>query len=141
MPFAQSFSRLRQLAGNPVLTCVKPRAQWVGVPSGYSYDADYDTFLNSGGDEWRPTSTADLSSNDYTTVEWLSMKSGGDKDVLTIGGTSETGEKYGIIKSASMSTVANAQWFEIDSRTFDKAELTSVPSGVGTWYEVRLTKR
>ena len=85
--------------------------------------------------------TADLSSNDYTTVEWLSMKSGGDKDVLTIGGTSETGEKYGIIKSASMSTVANAQWFEIDSRTFDKAELTSVPSGVGTWYEVRLTKR
>ena len=140
MPFAQSFSRLRQLAGNPVLTCVKPRAQWVGVPSGYSYDADYDTFLNSGGDEWRPTSTADLSSNDYTTVAIL-PGSGDASEVLTIGGVMDDGARWVRVLPADVATVNAAQWYELDSLTYDTAEVTPFPAGAAQWYTVRLTKR
>ena len=140
MPFAQSFSRLRQLAGNPVLTCVKPRAQWVGVPSGYSYDADYDTFLNSGGDEWRPTSTAELSSNDYETVDIL-PGSGDASEVLTIGGVMDDGARWVRVLPADVATVNAAQWYELDSLTYDTAEVTPFPAGAAQWYTVRLTKR
>ena len=140
MPFAQSFIRLRQLAGNPVLTCVKPRAQWVGVPSGYSYDADYDTFLNSGGDEWRPTSTADLSSNNYETVDIL-PGSGDASEVLTIGGVMDDGSRWVRVLPADVATVNAAQWYELDSLTYDTAEVTPFPAGAAQWYTVRLTKR
>ena len=140
MPFAQSFSRLRQLAGNPVLTCVKPRAQWTGTPSGYAYDADYDTFLNSGGDEWRPTSTADLSSNDYETVDIL-PGSGDASEVLTIGGVMDDGARWVRVLPADVATVNAAQWYELDSLTYDTAEVTPFPAGAAMLYTVRLTKR
>ena len=140
MNYAATFARLRQLAGNPVLTCVKPRAQWVGVPSGYSYDADYDTFLDSGGDEWRPTSTADLSSNDYTTVAIL-PGSGDASEVLTIGGVMDDGARWVRVLPADVATVNAAQWYELDSLTYDTAEVTPFPAGAAQWYTVRLTKR
>ena len=140
MPFAQSFSRLRQLAGNPVLTCVKPRAQWVSAPSGYAYDADYDTFLNSGGDEWRPTSTADLSSNDYETVDIL-PGSGDASEVLTIGGVMDDGSRWVRVLPADVATVNAAQWYELDSLTYDTAEVTPFPAGAAMLCTVRLMKR
>ena len=64
MSFAQDFAMMRQVAGSPVLICVKPRAAWTSIPSGYTFDASYDAYINSSGTVWKPTSSAALNAAD-----------------------------------------------------------------------------
>ena len=64
--------RLRQLSGSPVLTCVKPRAQWTGTPSGHVRQRLMTRSSTVTANQWTPTSAADLSANDYVTVPFLS---------------------------------------------------------------------
>ena len=39
---------------------------------GTRFDNDYDMFLDGDGNQWMPTSTSDLSANDYVTVPFWS---------------------------------------------------------------------
>ena len=140
MSFAATFARLRQLSGSPVLTCVKPRAQWTGTPSGYTFDNDYDMFLDGDGNQWTPTSAADLSANDYVTVPFLS--GAGDAEIaLSAAGLVDDGTVFGRILPGDQATVAAAQWLELDGLTYNKTALTPMPRGVGTWYALRMDKR
>ena len=140
MNYAASFARMRQLAGNPVLTCVKPRAQWTAVPTGYTFDASYDAYLNNGGTVWKPTSTASLNGTDYSTVSFLSG-AGTMEQALTAGGLVDQGERFGRILPGDLATVQAAQWLELDSTTYDLAEATPYPAGAAMWYVLRLRKR
>lgn len=140
MTYASTFARMRQLAGNPVLTCVKPRAQWTGTPSGYAYDADYDAFIDNDGDIWRPASTADLNANDYVTVPFLPM-SGENTLELSMAGIIDAGSRFGHVLPADKTTVATAQWCELDGYTYNDVALSAMPAGAPQWYVVRLGKR
>lgn len=140
MTYASTFARMRQLAGNPVLTCVKPRAQWTGTPSGYTYDEDADCFMNSSSETWRPASTDDLNANDYVTVPFLPM-SGESALELSMAGIIDSGNRYGHVLPADKATVATAQWCELDGYTYNDVALTAMPGGAAQWYVVRLSKR
>lgn len=140
MTYAVSFARLRRLAGNPELTCVKPRSQWASVPSGYTFSDDYDAYVHSSGASWKPSSSSDLSSADYATVPFLPMD-GTAANTLAMVGMVDTGSRYGHILPANIATVQAAQWMEIDGFTYDLAEATPMPAGAAQWYAVRLTKR
>lgn len=140
MDFAGSFQRLRQLAGNPVLTCVKPRSQWVSVPSGYTFSTAYESYVNGDGDEWQPASTADLSANDYVTVALL--PGAGDAEIaLMAGGLVDQGSRFGRVLPADAATVSAAQWLELDGFTYDLANSTPYPAGAAMWYSIMLRKR
>lgn len=140
MTYASSFHRLRQLAGNPVLTCIKPRAQWSSVPSGYTFNDDYDAYINGSGAMWMPTSTADLSSSDYATVPIL--PGAGDAQLaLLAGGLVDTGSRFCRVLPGDLATATAAQWLELDGFTYNLAEATPFPAGAAMWYILRLTKR
>ena len=140
MTYAASFARLRQLSGSPVLTCVKPRAQWTSVPSGYTFNDDYDGFVNDAFQQWTPTSTADLNAADYDTVPFLS--GAGDAEIaLSAAGLVDDGTVFGRILPGDQAAVAAAQWLELDGLTYNKTALTPMPRGVGTWYALRMDKR
>lgn len=140
MNYATSFHRLRQLAGNPVLTCVKPRAEWTSVPSGYTFDASYDAYLNGSGAVWKPTSTDDLSGNDYVTVPFL-PGAGNAEIALVAGGLVDQGDRFGRVLPGDVATVQAAQWLEIDDLAYDLREATPYPAGAAMWYMVRMGKR
>lgn len=140
MNYAASFARMRHMAGYPVLTCVKPRAQWTSVPSGYTYDADYDAFLNSGGTVWKPTTSADLAVNDYTLVSFLPGSGNADQQ-LVMAGLVDQGQRVGRVLPRDIATVQAAQWLELDGYTYDLAEATPQPAGAAMWYQLRLAKR
>jgi len=138
--YAASFARLRRLAGNPRLVCVKPRAQWSSVPGGYTFDASYDAYLDSNGAVWKPATTGDLSVNDYGAVPFL--PGGGDAGLaLVAGGLVDEGTRLGRILPGDAATVQAAQWLEIDGHTYDLADCTPTPAGAAQWYTLRLTKR
>lgn len=140
MAYAQDFTQMRAMAGWPVLTCVKPRAQWTGVPTGYTFDADYDAFINSSGVIWKPTSSTALSTSDYVTVPFL-PGSGSAETALAAAGMVDTGSRFGRILPANLATVQAAQWLELDGYTYDLAEATANPAGAALWYSLRLAKR
>lgn len=140
MSFAQDFALLRSLAGNPTLTCVKPRSAWVSVPTGYTFDAIYDAFVNVGGEVWKPTSSAALNAADYATVAILPGAGTLEKS-LVAGGLVDQGDRFVRILPASLATVQAAQWMELDSMTYDLAEATPYPAGAALWYILRLRKR
>lgn len=140
MSFAQDFAMMRQVAGSPVLICVKPRAAWTSIPSGYTFDASYDAYINSGGTIWKPTSSAALNATDYTTVAILPGAGTLEKS-LVAGGLVDQGDRFGRILPASLTTVQAAQWMEIDGMTYDLAEATPYPAGAALWYILRLRKR
>lgn len=140
MSFETSFHRLRQKAGDPELTCVKPRAQWSSVPSGYTFDASYDAYLNSGGAVWKPDSTTDLSTNDYAVVPFL-PGAGSDEIALVAGGLVDQGDRFGRVLPGDIATVRAAQWLEFDGLTYDLREATAMPGGAAMWYVVRMAKR
>lgn len=140
MNYAASFARMRAMAGWPVLTCVKPRAQWTSTPSGYSFDASYDAYINSGGTIWKPVTSADLNTADYSTVAFL-PGAGTLEKALVAGGIVDQGERFGRILPGSLATVQAAQWLELDSMTYDLAEATPYPAGAAMWYMLRLRKR
>ena len=140
MNYAASFARMRSLAGNPLLTCVKARALWASVPAGYTFDASYDAYINGSGTIWKPTSSANLSSSDYSTVAFL-PGAGTLEKALTAGGLVDQGDRFGRILPASLATVQAAQWLEIDGLTYDLAEATPYPAGAAMWYVLRLRKR
>lgn len=140
MNAAASFERLRTLAGSPVLTCVKPRAQWTSVPSGYTFDASYDAYIDGSGTIWKPTSSASLSTSDYATVPFL-PGAGTMEQALAAGGLVDQGDRFGRILPGSLATVQAAEWLEIDSTTYDLGEATPYPAGAAMWYVLRLRKR
>jgi len=140
MTFAQDFTQMRALAGWPVLTCVKPRTAWTSIPSGYTFDASYDAYINSSGTVWKPTSSAALNAADYTTVAILPGAGTLEKS-LVAGGLVDQGDRFGRILPASLTTVQAAQWLELDSMTYDLAEATPYPAGAALWYILRLRKR
>ena len=140
MNYAATFQRMRLMAGWPVLTCVKPRAQWTSTPSGYTFDADYDTFVNNAGATWKPSTTAALSSNDYATVPFL-PGSGDASEQLVMAGVVDQGQRMGRVLPGDVATVQAAQWLEIDGFTYDLAEATPYPAGRAMWYMLRLSKR
>lgn len=131
---------MRQMAGNPVLTCVKARSLWTSVPAGYTFDADYDAFINVGGAIWKPTSSASLSASDYVTVPFL-PGAGSAEMALVAAGVVDTGSRFGRVLPADVATVQAAQWLEIDGLTYDLAEATANPAGAAMWYSLRLAKR
>jgi len=140
MNYATSFARLRQLAGNPTLTCVKARAEWVSVPSGYTFDARYDAYLNGSGTVWLPTSTSDLNPADYVTVPFL--PGAGDADLaLVAGGLVDQGSRFGRVLPGDVATVQAAQWLELDGLAYNLGNVTAYPAGAAMWYSVRLDKR
>lgn len=140
MTFVQDFTQMRAMAGWPVLVCVKPRSAWRSVPAGYTFDASYDAYINSGGDAWRPTSSADLNVVDYATVPVL-PGAGSLESALAAGGLVDQGERFGRILPGALATVQAAQWLELDSMTYDLAEATPYPAGAAMWYVLRLRKR
>ena len=140
MSFAQDFAMMRQVAGSPVLICVKPRAAWTSIPSGYTFDASYDAYINSSGTVWKPTSSASLNAADYTTVAILPGAGTLEKS-LVAGGLVDQGDRFVRILPASLTTVQAAQWLELDGMTYDLAEATPYPAGAALWYILRLRKR
>jgi hypothetical protein len=140
MSFAQDFAMMRQVAGSPVLICVKPRAAWTSIPSGYTFDASYDAYINSSGTVWKPTSSAALNAADYATVAILPGAGTLEKS-LVAGGLVDQGDRFVRILPASLATVQAAQWMELDSMTYDLAEATPYPAGAALWYILRLRKR
>lgn len=138
--YAATFARMRRLAGSPRLVCVKPRAQWSSVPSGYTFDASYDAFLDSSGAVWKPTTSSDLSASDYVTVPFLPV-GGSMAQALAAGGLVDEGTRYGHILTGDAVTVQVAQWLEIDGYAYNLAECTATPAGAPQWYVLRLTKR
>lgn len=140
MSFAQDFALLRRIAGDPVLTCVKARSLWTSVPTGYTFDASYDAYLNAGGVVWKPASSADLNAADYTTIAILPGAGTLEKS-LVAGGLVDGGDRFARILPASLATVQAAQWLELDSMTYDLAEATPYPAGAALWYILRLRKR
>ena len=136
MSYASSFHRLRQMAGNPELTCVKPRAEWTSVPSGYAFDASYDGFINGSGEMWEVALTA----ADYETVPFL-PGAGNAEIALVAGGLVDQGDRFGRILPGDIATVQAAEWLEIDGLTYDLREQTAMPAGVGMWYQIRMAKR
>lgn len=140
MSYATDFGLMRQIAGNPVLTCVKPRAEWTAIPAGYTFDADYDVFVSSSGATWKPASSAGLNAADYVTVPFLPSSGNADQQ-LVLAGVVDQGSRFGRILPADIATVQAAQWLEIDGYTYDLAEATPMPAGAALWYDVRLSKR
>lgn len=140
MNYAATFQRMRLMAGNPVLTCIKPRAQWTSVPTGYTYDADYDTFINNAGATWKPETASDLSTNDYATVPFLPGSGNADQQ-LVMAGVIDQGQRMGRVLPGNVATVQAAQWLELDGYTYDLAEATPMPAGAALWYVLRLSKR
>ena len=140
MTFAQDFTQMRAVAGWPVLTCVKPRSVWTSIPTGYTFDASYDAYINGSGTVWKPTSSAALNAADYTTVAILPGAGTLEKS-LVAGGLVDQGDRFVRILPASLATVQAAQWMELDSMTYDLAEATPCPAGAALWYILRLRKR
>jgi len=138
--FEQEYTQLRAMAGWPVLTCVKARTAWTSVPTGYTFDASYDAYINGAGTIWKPTSSASLSANDYGTVAFL-PGAGSLEKALTAGGLVDQGDRFGRILPGSLATVQAAQWLELDGMTYDLAEATPYPAGAAMWYVLRLRKR
>lgn len=136
MTYATDFAALRIVAGSPTMRCIKPKAEWTGVPAGYSYDADYDAFVNISGTVWTPT-TADLEYDDvdilpsFGNVEWE----------LIPGGLSETGAQTVRILPADQATVEAAQFFLLDEVEYVLRECTPFPKGAALWYTVNMDKR
>jgi hypothetical protein len=131
---------MRLMAGYPVLTCIKPRAQWTSVPSGYTFNDDYDLYMNAGGSTWKPTSSASLAVNDYTLVSFL-PGSGEANEQLVMAGVVNPGQRMGRVLPRDIATVQAAQWLEIDGLTYDLVEATAMPAGAAMWYVVRMEKR
>ena len=104
MNYASTFARMRQMAGNPVLTYVKARTAWTSVPTGYTFDASYDAYINSGGTIWKPTSSASLNAADYATVAIL-PGAGSLEKALTAGGLVDQGDRFGRILPGSPALV------------------------------------
>ena len=140
MNYEASFARMRAMTGWPVLTYVKPRAQWTSVPTGYTFDASYDSYVNNAGATWSPASSTDLAVNDYSTVPFLPGAGTLEKS-LVAGGLVDQGERFGRILPGSLATVQAAQWLELDGMTYDLAEATPYPAGAAMWYVLRLRKR
>lgn len=140
MNYATSFARLRQLAGNPTLTCVKARAEWVSVPSGYTFDASYDAYLNGSGTVWKPVDTDDLNATDYVTVPFL-PGAGNAEIALVAGGLVDQGDRFGRVLPGDIATVQAAQWLELDGFAYDLREATPMPGGAAMWYQIRMGKR
>lgn len=137
MSYEQSFRRLRQLAGNPTMKVVKDREEWSSVvPSGYSYDADYDRFVSSSGTVWDETTV----SLPYTTVNILPSSGVAALD-LAVGGITDTGDRRVRILPADKTTVEAGQWVELDGHKYDLGQITAFPAGAALWYDVELRKR
>lgn len=146
MSYATTFANLRTKAGSPTLTCIKPRSEWSGlsaVPAGYSYDADYDVFVDVSGNTWKPDQGDSWGSGGEPSdsVNFLPTIGGMLALDLMMGGLVDTGERSGRILPADKTTVEDAAWIELDSQTYDLAELTPAPAGNPLWYSVRLKKR
>jgi len=140
MNYAASFDRMRAMAGWPVLTCIKPRAQWTSVPSGYTFNDDYDAYLNNAGAVWKPDDSTDLAVNDYVTVRFLPGSGNADQQLVTLG-VVDQGQRMGRVLPGDIATVRAAQWLELDGYTYDLAEATAMPGGAALWYVLRLSKR
>lgn len=140
MNYAATFARLRNLAGFPVLLCVKPRSSWVSVPSGYTYSDDYDAYINNAGTIWKPSTSADLSTSDVATVAFL-PGAGNAELQLVAAGIVDQGSLFGRVLPGDVATVQAAQWLELDGYTYDLAEASAFPPGAAQWYALRLAKR
>jgi len=138
--YSASFNRLRNLAGNPELTCVKPRSEWLSVPAGYTFSDDYDAFVNGSGAVWKPDDSGDLSAADLATVPFL-PGGGESEEALVASGLVDQGTRFGRVLPGDIATVRAAQWLELDGYTYDLAEATAHPGGRAMWYALRMTKR
>ena len=137
MSYSNAFVKLRELAGNPTMTIIDPRSTWGdSVPVGYAFDADYDRYINVAGTIWTPTSA-----NVPTSTIKILPSSGQLALDLEAGGLVPTGSRSVRILPADYAAVVAAEWCELDSQTYNAAELTPFPAGAALWYIVRLEKR
>ena len=140
MSYATTFRHMRQLAGYPVAVCTKPRTSWT-APSGYAYDADYDAFVDSSGNVWKPDQGDTGGTVPTDTVNILPVQNS-RRDMLVASGVMAEGDILAHILPADYATVRNAQYISVDSVLYDEAGMTPKPGGGSVmWYEVILRKR
>ena len=68
MTYAATFARFAPTVRQSRTDLCQTACAVDGYLAGYTFDNDYDTFLDGDGNQWTPTSTADLNANDYVTV-------------------------------------------------------------------------
>lgn len=135
MSYETTFTALRNMVGRPTLRCIQARANWT-VTSGYSYDADYDRYVDSSGAVWEPV-TANLPYDDIAILP----SSGSALVELQAAGLIDAGDRVVRILPASKTTVEAAEFFTLDGFEYTLAECTPFPAGAALWYTVRLRKR
>jgi hypothetical protein len=133
--YATDFATIRAIAGNPTMTCVRPRTSWTNVPAGYTYDLAYDRYM-SGSTVWDET-TVILASD---SIEIIPMDGQALLDLIQ-GGMITVGDRVVHIKAADYTTVNAAAWIVLDGTNYDKVEITPFPASVPLWYIVNLRKR
>ena len=136
MTYATDFAILRSAAGSPTMRCIKPKAEWTGVPAGYTYDADYDSFVSGAGAVWIPT-TADL---EYDDVDILPSFGSVGLELIP-GGVADIGNRDVRILPASKTTVTACLFVLLDTIEYVVRACTPFPSGAALWYTVELEKR
>lgn len=145
MSYASDFAMMRQMVGNPTMTCIDARSGWAAdnaVPAGYTYDADYDVYMDESGNTWKPDAGGSWGSGGEPSTEVDILPSTGLATLeLVSGGIIDTGNRTVRILPADLSTVTGAQWIELDGYTYDVEEASPFPAGNALWYTVRLRKR
>lgn len=137
MSYETTFDALRNMIGRPTLRCIQAKANWTSdIPSGYSFDADFDRYMDSGGNVWTPT-TSELPYNDVAFLP----SSGNELQELMAAGLVESGDKSGRVLPGNIATVTAAEFCVIDSEEYNVIEATPFPSGAALWYRIQLRKR
>jgi hypothetical protein len=135
--YARDFAAIRAIAGNPTMTCVRPRTGWTSVvPAGYAYDLAYDRYVDGSDTAWDETSVTLPSDS----VDIIPMDGQTLLDLIQ-GGMITVGDRVVHILAADYTTVNNAAWIVLDSLNYDKVEMTPFPASVPLWYIVNLRKR
>ena len=135
MSYAQAFTALRAIAGNPQMRCIGPRSTWT-IPSGYTWSAGANRYVDTNGIPWAPSAT----SLPYTMIDILPPQ-GAELFELTAGGVVDSGNKAARILPASLATVEAAEFVLLDGIEYRVTECTPNVSGAPTAYTVRMVKR
>lgn len=133
--YSQAFNALHKMAGSPMLRCIRPRSSWT-IPAGYSWDANADRYVDSGGAVLEPT-TGNLPYDDVAILP----SQGSELFDLTAGGIVDSGYKMARILAASKATVEAAEFTLLDGLEYLVRESTPNVAGNPTGYTVRLAKR
>ena len=134
--FAADFATLHDdFAPSSVLRCISDKSTWT-ITAGYSYDKDYDRYVNSSG----TVLTFTTSALPYTDVDILPGYGALALDLMA-GGVVDTGERLVRVLNADIATVNAAEFFVLDSTEYSLVQATPMPAGNPLWWIVRLAKR